>query len=224
MEAIVLAGGFGTRLSHIVTEVPKPMAPINGQPFLQYIFDYLLKNGVTHVILAVGYKAEIIESFFGDLYQGIKITYSIEDTPLGTGGAIKKALDCCNEEDVLIINGDTYFDVDLKEMKKFHRYTNSSLTVAIKPMSNFDRYGSVIIENDKIKKFEEKKKTVQGKINGGTYLIKSGIMDSIDKESFSFEKVILESDLVDIYAFESNGYFIDIGVPEDYYNAQKDFK
>jgi len=223
MEAIILAGGFGTRLKHVVLDVPKPMAPFNGKPFLKYLFDYLLKNGVTHIILAAGYKAEVIQKYFGDNYKGIGITYSVEDKPLGTGGAIKKALEFCNEDDVFILNGDTYFDVDLNEMKEFHAYKDSKLTVAIKPMSHFDRYGVVVIENYMIKKFDEKKPTVHGKINGGTYLIKKTIFNSVDEDSFSFEKGILESGVVDIYAFESEGYFIDIGVPEDYYRAQKDF-
>lgn len=224
MEAVILAGGLGTRLSHIVSDVPKPMAPINGQPFLKYVFDYLLENGVNHIILAVGYKANSIQSYFGDTYRSIKITYSIEDIPLGTGGAIKKALNCCSEEDVFIINGDTYFDVDLEKMKAFHTRKNSCLTVAVKSMNNFERYGAVTIEENIIKKFQEKKPTIVGKINGGIYLIKKTIVNSTNEESFSFEKVILESKKVDIYAFESNGYFIDIGVPEDYYKAQNDFK
>lgn len=223
MEAIVLAGGFGTRLSHIVSDVPKPMATVNGHPFLKYIFDYLLKNGVTSTVLALGYKSEVVQRYFGYNYQDLKIEYSIEDTPLGTGGAIKKALDLCNKEDVLIINGDTYFDVDLKKMKEFHRIKKSRLTIAVKPMINFDRYGTVVIENDMVKKFDEKKPTAIGKINGGTYLIKKEIFKAIDVESFSFEKIILESKIVDIYTFESEGYFIDIGIPEDYYKAQEDF-
>lgn len=224
MEAIVLAGGFGTRLSHIVSDVPKPMATVCGQPFLKYIFEYLSQNGVNHIILAVGYKSEIIQEHFCDNYNGISITYSLEDTPLGTGGAIKKALECCKENDVFIINGDTYFDVDLKKMKAFHSEKDSNLSIAVKSMSNFERYGVVVIEDNKIKKFEEKKPTLKGKINGGVYLINGKIMSAVNENSFSFEKVILESGLVDIYAFESNGYFIDIGVPEDYYRAQIDFE
>lgn len=223
MEAIILVGGFGTRLSHIVSEVPKPMAPVNGSPLLKYIMDYLGKNGITHVVFAAGYKAQVIQNYFEDCYQGIKIIYSIEDMPLGTGGAIKKALDCCNEKNVFIINGDTYFDVDLKSMKNFHAEMDSSLTIAVKPMSNFERYGSVIIENRRIVKFEEKRLTASGKINGGIYVIKKEILDGIEKVSFSFENDILEGCIVDIHAFESNGYFIDIGVPEDYYKAQEDF-
>lgn len=224
MEAIVLAGGFGTRLSHIVSDVPKPMAPVCGKPFLNYIFDYLLKNGIKHIVLAVGYKSEIIQNHFGDRYKGISITYSIEDSPLDTGGAIKKALNNCNEENIFIVNGDTYFDVDLKKMEAFHYNKNSKLSISVKSMSNFERYGAVIIEGDLIRKFEEKKPTLEGKINGGIYLVNRQIISSIDKESFSFEKVILESGVFDIYAIESDGYFIDIGVPEDYYRAQENFE
>lgn len=223
MEAIILAGGFGKRLSHVVPGVPKPMAPINGRPFLTYIFDYLSNNGVTHTILAVGYKADIIKEYFGKVYNGIKITYSFEDTPLGTGGAIKNALDYCKNKDIFIINGDTFFDVDLNEMKEFHVSKKSKLTLAVKLMANYDRYGSIITDNDKIKSFEEKKPTVQGKINGGIYLLNKSIFDSVCQKSFSFEKLILEAGNVDIYAFESEGYFIDIGVPKDYYKAQEDF-
>lgn len=224
MEAIILAGGFGTRLSHIVTDVPKPMAKVSGHPFLNYIFEYLLQNDIKHIILAVGYKAKTIQDYFGNNYKGIPITYSMEDTPLGTGGAIKKAISYSKGDNTFIVNGDTYFDVDLKNMNTFHHDNNSDISIAVKPMSNFERYGSVVIDGNRIKKFEEKKPTLKGKINGGIYLINNKILNSVKEESFSFEKVVLESGLVPIYAFESNGYFIDIGVPEDYYKAQEDFE
>jgi len=188
MEAIILAGGFGTRLSHIVSDVPKPMAPINGEPFLKYLFDYLLKDGVSHVVFAVGYKYGAIESYFGHNYRGIKITYSIEDVPLGTGGAIKKAINCCQEEEVFVLNGDTFFEVNLMAMKAYHDKRRSQLTIAVKALSNFDRYGSVIIENSVITEFKEKKPTTYGKINAGTYLLKRSLLASIEEESFSFEK------------------------------------
>lgn len=224
MEAIILAGGFGTRLSHIVSNVPKPMALVNGEPFLKYIFEYLIKNRISHTILAVGYKYEYIEEYFGKSYKGIRITYSIEDTPLGTGGAIKKALDYCEEEDVFIINGDTYFDINLNNMKLFHEMHHSKLTIAVKALRKFDRYGLVIIKDDVIKEFVEKKSTEQGKINAGTYLLKREIINLIGQKSFSFENKVLESGIVEIYAYESQGFFIDIGVPDDYYKAQNDFK
>lgn len=217
MEVIILAGGFGTRLKHVVSDVPKPMAPINDKPFLEYIFEDLNKKGVTHVVLAVGYMKEKIEEYFKNQYKNIEISYSEENSPLGTGGAIKKAVSKCREEDIFIINGDTFYDVDLEKMKKFHIENKSSLTIAVKEMENFDRYGSLVIENNKIIKFEEKKAMSKGKINGGIYLIKKNIFQGIEEESFSFEKEILENEKTEKYAYESNGYFIDIGIPEDYY-------
>ena len=217
MEAIILAGGFGTRLKHVVSDVPKPMAPINNKPFLEYIFEDLNKKGVTNVVLAVGYMKEKIEEYFKYQYKNIEISYSEENSPLGTGGAIKKAVLKCREENIFIINGDTFYDVNLEKMRKFHIENKSSLTIAVKEMENFDRYGSLIIENNKIIKFEEKKPMSKGKINGGIYLIKKNIFQGIEEESFSFEKEILENEKTEKYAYESNGYFIDIGIPEDYY-------
>ena len=219
MEAIVLAGGFGTRLSTVVSDVPKPMAPINGRPFLEYLLNDLSEKGINRVILAVGYKKEIIKSHFKEKYKNIDIIYSDEDIPLGTGGAIKKALILAKDENIFIINGDTFFDVDLKEMYQFHKKNSSKLTLAIKGMEKFDRYGSLILEEDRIIKFEEKKYNDKGYINGGIYLINKELLNEKEKESFSFEKEILENENLKIekYGYKSEGYFIDIGIPEDYY-------
>ncbi|MEA4825801.1 MAG: nucleotidyltransferase family protein [Clostridium sp.] len=220
MEAIILAGGFGTRLSHIGPDLPKPMAPINGRPFLEYVLDYLYRNDINRVVLAVGYKAEIIKKYFGNKYKKIDIRYSTEDIALGTGGAIKKALGACKEDNIFVINGDTYFDVDLVRMMDFHKNAGSNISIAIKRMNNFERFGSVIVEDNIIKKFEEKKPKVEGKVNGGIYIINRKIMSKIQNNVFSFENDILESGLYNLYAFESEGYFIDIGIPEDYNKAQ----
>ena len=221
MEAIVLAGGFGTRLKEVVSDVPKPMALVNGKPFLEYLLKDLSKKGIKHVILAVGYKKEIIKEYFKNKYEDIEITYSEELVPLGTGGAIKKALKLVKEEDVFIVNGDTFFDVDLKKMKKFHTENKSILTVAIKEMENFDRYGSLVIKENRIIEFEEKKKKDKGKINGGIYLIKKDLLSRVEKENFSFEKEVLEDKKIEKHSYESEGYFIDIGIPEDYYLFKK---
>ena len=219
MEAIILAGGFGTRLSTVVSDVPKPMAPIKGRPFLEYLLDDLNEKGINRIILAVGYKKEIIKSHFKEKYKNIDIVYSDEDIPLGTGGAIKKALTLTKDEDIFIINGDTFFDVDLKEMYQFQKKNSSKLTLAIKEMEKFDRYGSLILEGDKIIKFEEKKYVNKGYINGGIYLINKELLKKEEKESFSFEKDILENESLKIekYGYKSKGYFVDIGIPEDYY-------
>ncbi len=220
MEAIILVGGFGTRLKHIVTDVPKPMADINGHPFLQYLFEYLRKYGVNNVVLAVGYKYQYIKEFFNSKYKDINIRYSIEESPLGTGGAIKKAIELCSSDNILILNGDTYFNVNLFDMNKFHINNNSKFTVAVKEMDNFERYGTVKINNNKICEFVEKKPAVKGIINGGVYIINRNIIDMKNKIVFSFEKDILEKLTIETFAFKSDDYFIDIGVPEDYYRAQ----
>ena len=223
MEAIILAGGFGTRLSTVVFDVPKPMAPINDRPFLEYLLEDLNEKGINRVILAVGYKKEIIKSHFKKKYKNIDIIYSNEDIPLGTGGAIKKALTLAEDENIFIINGDTFFDVDLKEMYQFHKKNNSKLTLAIKEMEKFDRYGSLILEGYKIIKFEEKKYIDKGYINGGIYLIDKKLLIQEKKESFSFEKEILENENFQIekYGYKSERYFIDIGIPRDYYKFKE---
>lgn len=226
MEVIILAGGLGTRLSHIVSDVPKPMAIVAGVPFLVYVFEYLSEYNVKKVILATGYKTEIIEKYFADKYKGIDIEYSVEKEPLGTGGSMKKALAFCRDTDVCVLNGDTYFNVDLLKMHKFHMESGAVLTVGLKKMFDFDRYGIVEFEGNDIIKFNEKKQSKEGFINGGVYFIKRNALDFISKKSFSFEREYLEK-LVSggkFKAFVSEGYFVDIGVPEDYYKANVDLK
>lgn len=227
MEAIVLAGGFGTRLAHIVSDVPKPMAPVCGKPFLQYILDDLANQKVSRVILAVGYKAECIESFFGNAYRGMELVYSLEQQPLFTGGAIKKALSFCKDSEVFILNGDTFFEVPLLEMAAAHREKRALLTIATKQMVNFDRYGTVQTDAvGRILHFEEKQPCAQGSINGGVYLIQRAALESVPAEAFSFETEFMEKQVEQkiFCAFPSDGYFIDIGIPQDYAKAQEDFK
>ncbi len=218
MEAIVLAGGFGTRLAHVVSDVPKPMAPVCNRPFLRFILDDLQRKGVERVILAVGYKQEVIRDYFGEHYRGMQIVYSSEDEPLFTGGAIKKALRLCKEERVFVVNGDTFFDVNLQDMMR----AQAEIVVAVKQMHDFSRYGTVRVDDGRIRGFCEKKPCKQGYINGGVYLISRIVLENYPQGKFSFEKDILESRLseIDMAAVESTGYFIDIGVPEDYATAQ----
>lgn len=224
MEALILAGGFGTRLAHVVKDVPKPMADIAGKPFLEYLLEYLLKNDIKRVIFAVSYKREIIMNYFGNKYKDMSISYSIEDTPLGTGGGIKKALSSCNEQNIFVINGDSFFLANLQDMLSFHRDNNFDITIAVKEMFDFDRYGTVNINEKRIVSFEEKKATKRGYINGGIYILRKDILDSIKKDTFSFEKEFLENEDIkkDCGAYISEGYFIDIGVPEDYFKANEE--
>lgn len=225
MEAIVLAGGFGTRLSHVIKDVPKPMAPVAGKPILEYILADLVEHGVTRIVLAVHYKKECIMNYFGDRFQGAEILYSVEETPLFTGGAIKKALGLCNDSHVWIINGDTYFEVSLRDMCPTGAEENKKAVIAVKEMQNFSRYGKVDVGEDHlVTAFHEKAPCDKGFINGGIYCLQRSALNGYP-EKFSLENdcfpKLLETG--NIYAFESDGYFIDIGIPEDYYKAQEYF-
>lgn len=227
MEAIVLAGGFGTRLAKVVKDIPKPMAPVDKEPFLKYVLNHLVDNGIDKIIIAVGYKKECITSYFGNSYKNVPIVYSDEDSPLFTGGAIKKAMKLCDEESVFIVNGDTFFDINLRDMYSVFNQDNTAIvTIAVKEMTNFSRYGRVDIdENNKITAFNEKVYCEKGLINSGIYLMKKGALDEYP-EQFSLENQCFPRLLMDgkITAYIGNGFFIDIGIPEDYEYAQICFR
>lgn len=225
MEAIVLAGGMGTRLANVVKDVPKPMAPVNGRPFLEYLLDNLIQQGVTRVVLAVCHKKEAISRHFGTQYSGAEICYSEEDVPLLTGGAIRKALALCRETYIWVFNGDSYFQVPLTEMERFAKAQRCPVTIAVKSMDNFSRYGRVDVDTDgRITAFREKSFCEHGLINGGVYLLKTNSLDdyppAFSIENDCFPKLLLEHEIA---AYESDGPFIDIGVPDDYEAAQRFF-
>ncbi len=225
-QAIILAGGLGTRLKNVISEIPKPMAPINSIPFLDYLFRYLKNQGITNIILSVGYKNEIIKEYFKDEFLGIKIKYAIELEPLGTGGGIKLATQFIDNNDFFLLNGDTFFNVDLRALEEIHILYKSELTLSLKPLNDFDRYGTVKTDGDKISSFEEKSYKQAGLINGGVYVLNKKIFESVNKEKFSFEKDIMEKYVKskNFYGYISDTYFIDIGIPEDYSKAQVDFR
>lgn len=221
MQAIILCGGLGTRLKSVIKDIPKPMAPINDKPFLEFIFEHLKKQGIKEVILAVSYKYEVIQEYFKDEFLGIKIKYSIEKEPLGTGGAIKEALKFVKNK-AYVLNGDTFFDIDLSKLK----LNRSKICLALKQMNDFDRYGTVNVdEQGFVIFFEEKIFKNQGLINGGIYLLTKDIFNEFDLEKkFSFEK-FLQENYKNLKARTEifDDYFVDIGVPEDYrffYNSQ----
>jgi D-glycero-alpha-D-manno-heptose 1-phosphate guanylyltransferase len=225
--AIILAGGLGTRLRSVIQDLPKPMAPVNGKPFLHYIFQYLRQEKIHEVILSVGYKHELIEEFFGEEYLGIKIQYSIEHEPLGTGGGIKQAFDLISGS-AYILNGDTFFGVDLRSLNEFYFDNGCDIALALKPLQNFDRYGTVQLDDkNRITKFEEKKFLAEGLINGGVYFLDKKLFSKVDAhQKFSFEKDVLEryTNELKFSGKVFDGYFIDIGIPEDYNKAGHDFK
>lgn len=227
-EAIILAGGLGTRLRSKVEALPKSMAPINNIPFLAYQMSYLSNYGVQKVYLAVGYLSETIIDYFGETYKNMALEYVYEEYPLGTGGAIMQALKATSTNDILICNGDTMFNVDLNAY--YANYTKKGLdfSMALKPMENFDRYGIVNInEEHKVIGFEEKQFVSAGLINGGLYLVDKSKLSSIEfSEKFSFETEFLERQYtaMNFGGFVSDGYFLDIGIPTDYDKAQIEFK
>lgn len=221
-KAIILAGGLGTRLRSTIGDLPKPMADIAGRPFLEYLLDYLIENDFKKVILSVGYKAEIIISHFGRNYKSIDIEYSIENEPLGTGGAIKKAIKKLDNSDdyFFVLNGDTFFDIPLDELLEFHVQRKAVITIAFKSMEDSTRYGSILLDySNRIIGFVEKGAFKNCLINGGIYVINIELFKSLDlPDKFSFEKDLLEAYYKKMLfcGKNFNKYFIDIGVPEDY--------
>jgi len=227
--AIILAGGFGTRLQSVVTDVPKPMAPINSIPFLTYQFNYLKHFGINHIVLSVGYLNEKIRAYYQDSFEGITIQYVIEDTPLGTGGGIRKAMELCTDEWVLALNGDSFFDVDLKKFQAEHSANHSQISLTLRKVADAARYGTIELNKNRITSFKEKNNVnAPGLINGGVYILnKKLFLDSTPlNANFSIEKDFFETNIhqLHINGFEFDGYFIDIGIPEDYKQAQHDFK
>ena len=224
MQAIILCGGLGTRLRKVINEVPKPMAPIHGKPFMQILVDNLVNAGVNKIVFAVGYKKEIIKDFFGDNYKNVAMIYSEEDHPLLTGGAMKQALQYIDEDDALILNGDCYLDLDYRKIYIQHKKSNATETMAVKPMYNFDRYGNVIMNEDgQIIEFREKEPTPFGHANVGVYVVKKDIFNNYEEQlgnEFSHEVDYVTKHINDekIYGYIHKGYFIDIGIPEDYFS------
>jgi len=222
MEAIILAGGMGTRLRSTISDLPKPMAPVNGKPFLFHLLTWLKEYPVEKIIMSTGYMSESIIEYFGYSFSEIQLEYAVEQAPLGTGGAIKFALQKCRSANILVVNGDTYFPVNLNNFAKFHEDGENLISLALKPMKSFSRYGNVECKGDTIIRFNEKTFCSEGLINGGIYLVNKEYFDSLDlPEVFSMESEVFEkqaaSSVLKCMIFDDP--FIDIGIPEDYKKA-----
>jgi D-glycero-alpha-D-manno-heptose 1-phosphate guanylyltransferase len=229
-QAIILAGGLGTRLRSVVSDVPKCMAPVAGKPFLYYLIQYLKKNGIEDFIFSVGYKHEIIEEYLQKNCAHLNYQICFENEPLGTGGAIKLACKKSSEINVLICNGDTLYKINIEPFNRFHETMNAACTLSLKPMHYFDRYGVVELnEDNSVKTFKEKQYYTTGLINGGVYALNvTEFLNENLPEKFSFEKDYLEKKVnskeehPQIYGMVQDEYFIDIGIPEDYEKAQEE--
>lgn len=226
-EAIILAGGKGTRLRSVVSDVPKPMAPVAGKPFLTYVLDQLVMSGITEAKLSVGYKHEVIKRHFGDRYDTINLTYVVENEPLGTGGGIRLAAESCSSDHVLVMNGDTFFDVELPVFMQLHEDAGNAMTIALKSMDNVDRYGTVRLKGNRIEEFVEKSPGAgAGLINGGIYgLNRKLFLEKTSPGTFSMEVDFMQKEVGNLVfgGVISTGHFVDIGIPEDYQKAQEYF-
>lgn len=225
MQAILLCGGMGTRLRSVVSDRPKPMADICGKPFLQYLLEMLRDKGITEVIFALGYMGEMIEEYFQDGSAfGLKIAYSYEEEPLGTGGAIRNALPKILEEEVLVLNADTYFPMDYQGLYHFHQENDGDFSLATRAVPDISRYGAVrrdaagriLAWNEKL---EDGGQPLAGEINGGIYVMKKSLIAEIPEGKQSLEQDCIPKWLSEgkrIFGLPFDGYFMDIGIPKDY--------
>lgn len=223
IPAVVLAGGLGTRLRSAVPDLPKPMADIDGQPFMAHLLRYLARNGVRRAVLSVGYMHEIIEEHFGGSFADIELRYAVESSPLGTGGAVRYAASVAGAERFFLLNGDSFFDVPLARLLRIHAQSQAAVTAALKPMRDFDRYGAVRIDDSgKILEFKEKQPCAEGLVNGGVYVVDRAVVSGTQGERFSFESAVLEplAAAGRMASLVCDGYFVDIGVPDDYARAR----
>lgn len=223
-EVIILAGGLGTRLRSAVPELPKCMAPILARPFIGYLLDYLQQQGMENYIFSLGYKHELIQQYLDTQYGHLQKIYSLEKEPLGTGGAIRLAASHAKAGNVLVVNGDTFFKVDIATLSEFHHQHSADCTLSLKPMTSFDRYGMVAIDKDnRVMAFHEKKFYEEGLVNGGVYALNvPNFLSEQLPEKFSFEKDYLEAfyNKRNMYGMIQDSYFIDIGIPLDFEKAQ----
>jgi D-glycero-alpha-D-manno-heptose 1-phosphate guanylyltransferase len=226
MEAIILAGGLGTRLRSEIAELPKCLAPVNGKVFIDILIEYLERQGINKFIFSLGYKSELVIEHLDNNFSYLDKLYVVEEEPLGTGGAIKKAIEETTEDNVLIINGDTYFDIDSRALFDLHLSKKAACTIALKEMEDTERYGTVELnEEDRIIAFKEKQFNKKGFINGGVYVLNvAAFLQKALPEKFSFEKEYLEAAITEQHLFGKpfDAYFIDIGIPSAYRQFEKD--
>jgi len=226
MEAIILAGGLGTRLRSRLTDLPKSMAPVGRRPFLAHLLDRMVTGGYERVLLSVGYRREAILETFGSEYKGVPLHYVVEEEPLGTGGAIRLALADVRGESALVINGDTYLDLDGAGMAALHTRTGSEMTIAVTEVEDMARYGGVVIDGERVTGFIEKGQQGNGWINAGAYMLRRDFPWPPGlAPKFSFENDVLVPFVGELQpvVFRHHGTFLDIGVPEDLDRAQELF-
>lgn len=223
--AIILAGGLGTRLKEAVPDLPKPLAPVAGKPFLHWLLRALERHGITRAVLATGYRAGAIRDLLGERFGAIELSYSEELEPLGTGGALRRALLLARDAHAFVLNGDTYADVDLRDMFAAHVEAGAKITLATVRVSDASRYGTVRVSGDRVREFLAAGKPGEGTINAGVYVLDTDLLHGELPEKFSFERDVLQARVNELQplAFAGGSRFIDIGTPADFQRAQTFF-
>jgi len=228
MEAIILAGGLGTRLRSTVPDLPKPLAPIEGKPFLGYLLDYWRGQGVKRFILSVGYKHELIRECFGSEYKNTEVDYAVETEPLGTGGGLLLSVkQLQSKEPFLILNGDTFFAVNLVDLRNCHAQYEADMTLSLVDVPQNKRYSGVLLDKEgMVRSMEARTESSKNSlVNGGVYMVERNLLSIYEKKVS--KKNSLEDELLSelfeqkkrIAGFLGRGAFIDIGVPQDYSRA-----
>jgi len=231
MKAVILAGGFGTRIRPLTYLHPKPMLPLVNKPFMHNFISWVKSHGLKDIVLSIGYLPEIFEEYFGDgRNMGIDIKYVIEDKPLGTCGAVKNLEYLLENDCFVVFNGDVLSNINLTEMIKFHKDKKSDITIALTPVEDPTSYGLVPIDEDgRVEKFLEKPswdEITTNLINAGTYIIERKLLDLVPpNENYSFERGLFPSALeigYKIFGYVSNAYWLDLGTPAKYIQAHYD--
>lgn len=222
-EALILAGGFGTRLQSVVRDVPKPLAPIDGRPFIAWLLDALAAQGMRRIVLATGYLGDVVASELGTTWKGVSLVYSRETEPLGTGGAIALAARCIEGGSFLVVNGDTWLELDYGAFDDAAAREDAPMAMALAHVEDTARYGAVHVHDARVTGFVEKGKAGPGYINAGVYRLTNDMLGAFpDKSRFSFEQDVLVPAVEQgrVSAFTRTRAFIDIGIPEDYARAE----
>jgi D-glycero-alpha-D-manno-heptose 1-phosphate guanylyltransferase len=230
LKAILLAGGKGTRLQSVVPEIPKPMAFVCGTPFLEILLKNLIGQGINEITLSVGYRHEIIMDYFGDSFLEVPLNYVVEDIPLGTGGALRKAVQSTTgRSPCFVFNADTFIEVNLSEMYRGYLASGLDVGMVLEHMDDVSRYGRVTLDSEKkqVIRFEEKSGCEAGFVNMGVYILRPDLFGHFEfANTFSLEKDLFIEKLpnISIFPWITKGYFIDIGIPEDYMRAQSELR
>lgn len=223
LKAIVLCGGLGTRLGNLTYDTPKPAIIVAGRPFITHVLDQLLSASPEEFVLAVSFQWQKLQAAIGHQWKGVKVSYSVEHSPLGTGGAIRQAMQQANVNEALVANGDTLLRQDAAKLVQFAREHDADIAIALKQLADISRFGKVRIDHaNRITAFEEKKTGASGLINSGLYYLRSSVFDGVETPSFSLEKEILSGQLnrLQMFGMPTDAYFIDMGIPEDLARAQ----